>query len=590
MEGMALLVSSWCENVKSIPADYVMPPEKRAQDFSVCKDIPVIDLGQAAYGRAHVIEQLMKASQEYGFFQLQSWLLLLDPYFATQTFLLQSMLTGLSIDRDLIGAYSLEARKLILRILDLMAEGLGLEEGYFGEDLTRGQGMAINHYPVCPDPTLTIGIGAHCDPYLITILQQDVYGLQIKKDGKWIGIDPLPNGFVVFMANQMEIITNGKIKSAEHRAVNDSSAARISLVTFLGPAKECVVHPAKALVSASNPPRYKAFTYLDFVTNYLFYLAKRDLQLLKLKIGLSKDRRLCGRREIQKFMYSLAFCCLKMAEPVINHGVSEEMMQDIMSLYKEFFDMPAEDKASLCSDDTTKSCKLYTSGSNYATEEVHYWRDTLRHPVLPIEEHMTSWPEKPARYQEVVAAYSMEVKKMGMRLLDLTGEGLGLEEGYFIDELGKELGMAINHYPRCPDPSLAMRIPGHFDPNLITILQQEVYGLQICKDGQWLGVEAVPNAFAVNMCHQMQVISNGKLKGAEHRAVLSSTVARTSIATFLSPSRASVIKPAKAVVSACNPPQFRDVIYKDFLDSFMSYVGTKAPRVGTALTPYELQA
>ncbi|KAK3014702.1 hypothetical protein RJ639_009632 [Escallonia herrerae] len=686
MEGMALLVSSWCENVKSIPADYVMPPEKRAQDFSVCKDIPVIDLGQAAFGRADVIEQIMKASQEYGFFQvinhgvseamMQETMKLYREFFALSAeenaYLysadfykgcrlytsgynyaaedahywkdtikhpcyplenhIQSWPEKPARYRELVGAYSLEARKLILRILDLMAEGLGLEEGYFGEDLTRGQGMAINHYPVCPDPTLTIGIGAHCDPYLITILQQDVYGLQIKKDGEWIGIDPLLNGFVVFMANQMEIISNGKIKSAEHRAVNDSTAARISLVTFLGPAKECVVHPAKALVSASNPQRYKAFTYLDFVTNYLFYLAKRDLLLqsrlvIKIEVMASLVSSWSSKVEHMPDIYVMpperrpgnfvSICkdipvidLAQAAGPgrahivqqiikagqeygffqVINHGVSEEMMQDTMSLYKEFFDMPAEDKASLCSDDTTKSCKLYTSGSKYATEEVHYWRDTLRHPVLPIEEHMTSWPEKPARYREVVAAYSMEVKKMGMRLLDLIGEGLGLEEGYFIDELGKELGMAINHYPRCPDPSLAMGIPGHFDPNLITILQQEVYGLQICKDGQWLGVEALPNAFAVNMCHQMQVISNGKLKGAEHRAVLSSTDARTSIATFLSPSRASVIKPAKAVVSACNPPQFRDLIYKDFLDSFMSYVGTKAPRVGTALTPYELQA
>ncbi|KAK2989501.1 hypothetical protein RJ640_019600 [Escallonia rubra] len=680
MEGMALLVSSWCENVKSIPADYVMPAEKRAQDFSVCKDIPVIDLGQAAFGRADVIEQIMKASQEYGFFQvinhgvseamMQETMKLYREFFALSAeenaYLysadfykgcrlytsgynyaaedahywkdtikhpcyplenhIQSWPEKPARYRELVGAYSLEARKLILRILDLMAEGLGLEEGYFGEDLTRGQGMAINHYPVCPDPTLTIGIGAHCDPYLITILQQDVYGLQIKKDGQWIGIDPLPNGFVVFMANQMEIISNGKIKSAEHRAVNDTSAARISLVTFLGPAKECVVQPAKALVSATNPPRYKAFTYLDFVTNYLFYLAKRDLHSRPVgffgchkscltyllvecykagckvehmpdKYVMPPERRpgnfvsICkdipvidlgqaagpGRahivQQIIKAGQEYGFF------QVINHGVSEEMMQDTMSLYKEFFDMPAEDKASLYSDDTTKSCKLYTSGSNYATEELHYWRDTLRHPVLPIEEHMTSWPEKPARYREVVAAYFLEVKKMGMRLLDLIGEGLGLEEGYFIDELGKELGMAINHYPQCPEPSLAMGIPGHFDPNLITILQQEVYGLQICKDGQWLGVEALPNAFAVNMCHQMQVISNGKLKGAEHRAVLSSTAARTSIATFLSPSRASVIKPAKAVVSACNPPQFRDLVYKDFLDSFMSYVGTKAPRL-----------
>lgn len=36
---------------------------------------------------------------------------------------------------------------------------------------------------------------------------------------------------------------------------------------------------------------------------------------------------------------------------VINHGVSEELMDDTMSLFKEFFDMPVEDKAAYYSED-----------------------------------------------------------------------------------------------------------------------------------------------------------------------------------------------------------------------------------------------
>lgn len=84
---------------------------------------------------------------------------------------------------------------------------------------------------------------------------------------------------------------------------------------------------------------------------------------------------------------------------VINHGVSEDLMKETMSLYKEFFNMAAEDKASLYSEDLSQSTRLYTSGLDYTKEEVHNWKDTLKHPVYPFEEYKQTWPEKPATYR-----------------------------------------------------------------------------------------------------------------------------------------------------------------------------------------------
>ena len=101
--------------------------------------------------------------------------------------------------------------------------------------------------------------------------------------------------------------------------------------------------------------------------------------------------------------------------------------------------------------------------------------------------------------------YSIEVRKMGFKILELIAEGLGLNKGHF-EEVGREQAMAINHYPPCPDPSLAMGIASHTDPNLITFLQQDHYGLQIKKDGQWMGIEPIPNAFVVNLGYQLHVL------------------------------------------------------------------------------------
>lgn len=99
------------------------------------------------------------------------------------------------------------------KILELIAEGIGMEKGYFAGNgkLSDGESIiVINHHPKCPDPSLTIGLKQHNDPTLLTMIQQDnnVYGLQIYKHGKWIAVKPLPNAFLVLNGQQLEVYIN----------------------------------------------------------------------------------------------------------------------------------------------------------------------------------------------------------------------------------------------------------------------------------------------------------------------------------------------------------------------------------------------
>ncbi|PRQ25888.1 putative flavanone 3-dioxygenase [Rosa chinensis] len=191
---------------------------------------------------------------------------------------------------------------------------------------------------------------------------------------------------------------------------------------------------------------------------------------------------------------------------LINHGVEDNLLHKVLDVANEFFEQPYEDKASMYSEDVEQSCRLYTS-IDYNKEKVHFWRDNLRHPCHPLEQHIHFWPQKPPQYREVVGSYSVEARKLSILLLDLIGEGLGLESEFFGDELTEVQLMGINYYPPCPDPSLTLGLPKHSDVNLITLLLQgeEVHGLQVLKDGQWLAVEPVPNAFVVNIGHTLQV-------------------------------------------------------------------------------------
>ncbi|KAM7521699.1 hypothetical protein LguiA_011601 [Lonicera macranthoides] len=254
---------------------------------------------------------------------------------------------------------------------------------------------------------------------------------------------------------------------------------------------------------------------------------------------------------------------------VINHGVSKNKMDETMGIFKEFFAMPAEYKAKFYSNDPNKSCRLYTSTLNYDKEEVHYWRDNFTHRCYPLEDHIQFWPESPANYREIVGTYSVEVRKFLLRILDLIGEGLGLEPGYFDGELSKIQLLSVNHHVPCPDPSLTLGMPEHCDPNLISMLHQcDVFGLQAFKDGEWVGVEPRTDAFVVIPGLQLRVISNEKLMSPIHRVVTHSEEPRTTIGTFLTPSSDFSIEPARALVSACNPPVYRNYTYKEFFSTF----------------------
>lgn len=71
------------------------------------------------------------------------------------------------------------------------------------------QGIRLNYYPPCPQPELVIGIAPHSDPVALTLLLHgnDVQGLEVCQNGKWIPIKPVKNAFVVNVGDILEVRT-----------------------------------------------------------------------------------------------------------------------------------------------------------------------------------------------------------------------------------------------------------------------------------------------------------------------------------------------------------------------------------------------
>ena len=102
----------------------------------------------------------------------------------------------------------MEVKNLAMIILGYMASALKMDAEEMRERFTDGiQSMRTNYYPPCPEPDMAIGFDPHSDTDALTILFKlnETEGLQVRKDGKWISIKPLPNAFVVNIGDIMEV-------------------------------------------------------------------------------------------------------------------------------------------------------------------------------------------------------------------------------------------------------------------------------------------------------------------------------------------------------------------------------------------------
>ncbi|KAG0569164.1 hypothetical protein KC19_6G070100 [Ceratodon purpureus] len=159
--------------------------------------------------------------------------------------------------------YCEKVKHLSSRVMRIIVAGLEADPAHFEKYTTDTGGLLRwNFYPACPEPLKTIGLTAHTDFNLLTVLHQgEIGGLQIQKDGKWIAVRPRPGALAVNIGDTLQVLTNAKYKSVPHRAVVNTTRSRISLVYFWVPLTTIDIVPSPDLVDANNPCKYKPFNF-----------------------------------------------------------------------------------------------------------------------------------------------------------------------------------------------------------------------------------------------------------------------------------------------------------------------------------------
>ncbi|OIT18993.1 1-aminocyclopropane-1-carboxylate oxidase, partial [Nicotiana attenuata] len=179
--------------------------------------------------------------------------------------------------RNVMKDFALKLEKLAEDLLDLLCENLGLEQGYLKKAFYGSKGPTfgtkVSNYPPCPKPELIKGLRAHTDAGGLILLFQDdkVSGLQLLKDGEWIDVPPMKHSIVINLGDQLEVITNGKYKSIEHRVIAQQDGTRMSIASFYNPGSDAVIFPAPELVEKAeeeNKLKYPKFVFEDYMKLY----------------------------------------------------------------------------------------------------------------------------------------------------------------------------------------------------------------------------------------------------------------------------------------------------------------------------------
>ncbi|MED6118526.1 Jasmonate-induced oxygenase 2 [Stylosanthes scabra] len=311
----------------SIPDRYIKPPTDRpVSSSSTNANIPVIDLGGLLgidlEARRSVLQKISEACNEWGFFQVvnhsvrpelmdkarETWReffhlpMELKQKYANSPKTYEGYGSRLGVEkgaildwsdyyflhylplslkdynkwpslppscREVFDEYGREVVKLGGRLMKALSINLGLEDDFLqnafgGEDI--GACLRVNFYPKCPRPDLTLGLSPHSDPGGMTMLLPDnqVAGLQVRKGDEWITVKPERHAFIVNIGDQIQVISNARYKSVEHRVIVNSDKERVSLAFFYNPKSDIPIQPAKELVSPECPSLYPPMTFDEY--------------------------------------------------------------------------------------------------------------------------------------------------------------------------------------------------------------------------------------------------------------------------------------------------------------------------------------
>ncbi|KAJ4868679.1 2-oxoglutarate (2OG) and Fe(II)-dependent oxygenase superfamily protein [Raphanus sativus] len=296
---------------------------------------------------------------------------------------------------------------------------------------------------------------------------------------------------------------------------------------------------------------------------------------------------------------------------VKNHGISEELMEEVLRESKSFFNLPLDEKMSLLRRDLLGYTPLHAekldpslTSSTGDSKESFYFGSlegalAQRYPnQWPPEDLLPSW-------RQAMECYYKNVLSVGRKLLGLIALALDLDEGFFeqigalndptavvrrgvnwavqskwvwtwvTNDMMSKLTSLVVRLLRYPGEVISWDVEtygasAHSDYGMVTLLLTDgVPGLQVCRDKSrqprvWEDVPGIRGAFIVNIGDMMERWTNGLFRSTLHR-VMPVGKERYSVVFFLDPNPDCHVECLESCCSETSPPRFPPILAGDYI-------------------------
>lgn len=260
---------------------------------------------------------------------------------------------------------------------------------------------------------------------------------------------------------------------------------------------------------------------------------------------------------------------------VVNHGISSAQIEGVWRQTHGFFTLPVAEKLEIVRS-KENPWGFYNNELTKNQRDKKEVFDFTREDFDPIYHQSNRWPRHPVEFRATMLAYLDACSELSLKLLEAFCLGLDLPADFMHrDFASNHTGFVrLNYYPtRDPmaeleidhQPTADLGIHHHTDAGALTVLlQDEVSGLQVYRDGYWYDIPTIEDAMVINTGDMMQVWSNDIYQAAIHRVLAMDTAERYSIPFFFNPAADCEVSPLPSVVDAAHPARYRGIKWSDF--------------------------